>query len=439
MTTPLASTWKGVKRFYSRIDVQPVPNSALWQVLIEGRALRTNGMHELLVPTRSLALAIAGEFAMQGAMVIPATTPIYNLASAAIDNYVHEDMREAEDMEATLRASKLSTFDRIVAHQEIEERRAAALRAASASASASAAGGEAAKVTDAAAILRAAAQAEGTQATPAHAMTMATGRSESGAMGSTGSSGTSRVRDLALDYLETDTVCYRVDWDMADPSERLLRKRQDKYYEPIMRWFEDGFGVRLGLAVGLEDLVHPDAAYDVAEDSVDTADPWLKAFYGQTLGCLKSTTLAIALAHRYIDVDGAFAAARVEEEWQIGEHGFVEGGGHDTSRAYLRLQLTSAAAYLNMLPKGSLPAPLPSASRKDHAALLAAQVADRRARVEGRRAREADLVARKRALMKEMARQEAEEDMRARDEEAAKAFAATTAAGGKKAPPAATA
>jgi chaperone required for assembly of F1-ATPase len=416
MTAPLASTWKGVKRFYSRITVVPAPpategpssssssssaaSSSLphWQVLIEGRSLRTVGMHELRLPSRALAVAIAGEFAAQGEHVLPATTPLYNLASAAIDNYVLEDLAMAEDTEAEARAYRLSTFDRI---SEDAGRDGAAAQAAAAQAAAADGGNRAAAILAAHKVVDSTA--------PQHAQTSETGRSESGAMGSSGVSGTLRLRDLLLDHLETDTVCYRVDIDGeagADPAERLLRKRQDKYYEPLANWFEESFGVRLGVAAGLQELVHPAAAYDAAEDSVDTASPWAKAVLAQAVGSTKSTVIALALLHRATDVEGAFAAARLEEEWQIGEHGFVE-DGHDSQRAYLKLQLASAQAFLGMLPRELLPAQPPNPARKDHAAVLKTAVEARTARLAERRGREKSLLARKRAALRRMEQEEA--------------------------------
>ena len=438
-SAPMATSWKGVRRFYAHVGVAgpfampatsstppppapapaakakagaaPPPRAAEgWRVLVQGRALRTHGMRDLLVPSRALAVAIAGEFAAQGEHVLPATTPLYNLASSAIDQFVHEDLAAAEDIEAEMRAARLSTFDRIAA--------------AGAEGGGGAAGGGGAGAGSGADVLALARASEADA--PAHARSMSTGRSEGGGMGGAGS-GTSKLRDLALDYLETDSVCFRVDWDLSDPGERLLRKRQDKHYGPLLAWFAEAHGAPLAVAVGLEDARHPEAAFDAAEDAIDCADPWLKAFYGQTLGCLKSTVLAMALAHRAVDAEEAFAAARVEEEYQLESFGFVE-DGHDTGRAYLRLQLASAAAFLALLPRASLPAPLPSAGAGAGAgararaaaasarasasagggaayeAALAAHIAARTARVAARRAREAALVARKREAFRQIAR-----------------------------------
>lgn len=80
-----------------------------FHVVIEGRELHTNGMRPLLVsrrvpgslslapahtccgsgqlPTRGLALAISAEFAKQGNMIHPPSTPLYNMACLAIDTF----------------------------------------------------------------------------------------------------------------------------------------------------------------------------------------------------------------------------------------------------------------------------------------------------------------------------------------------------------------
>lgn len=172
--------------------------------------------------------------------------------------------------------------------------------------------------TNAAGIL-AAARASDAQS-PSHA-SLESGRGGSGALTSSGSSGTSRLRDLALDTLETDTCCYRVQLDTADLSERALRKRQDRYYAPLQQWFSESFGVGVGTAEGFEDLLHPEEAYIAAEGSVDAASPWVKAALAAALGATKSTIISLAFVHHHVDADGAYDASRLEEEWQISEVG----------------------------------------------------------------------------------------------------------------------
>jgi hypothetical protein len=159
--------------------------------------------------------------------------------------------------------------------------------------------------------------------------------------------------------------------------------------------------------VGFADLAHPESAYVAVEGEVDEASPWLKAAMGQVVGTTKSTIVTLAFLHRHLDSEGAFEASRLEEEWQINAHGEVE-DGHDAARSYARFQLTSAAAFLSLLPQGLLLSPLPSSALKNFAEAAAGRAATRAARVAARRQREAELVARKREAMRSHARAEAQ-------------------------------
>jgi chaperone required for assembly of F1-ATPase len=414
------STWRGVARFYKSAEAARAASGAGWQVLIDGRPLRTNTASDLVLPCEDLAWAIAAEFAAQGDTVVPATTALYNLASTAVDTYVTEDIAGAEDYEAFLRAQRLSTFDLLVARQ------------AAAGGGGGVAGGGAATAD---AIVASARSLQG--AAPSHA-DIVTGRESSGAMSSASGNGTAKLRDLVLDCLETDSVCYRVG-DSADPSERLLRKRQDKcvgrlsplaafvaprllpthpppphtrararkhtqrtppprYYGPLQQWFENSYAVRLGTAEGFAELLHPEAAYLCAEAEVDDAPPWAKAALGHVVSLTKSAVIGLAFSHGALDTRGAFEAARLEEEWQIVQNGLVE-DGHDAARAHARAGLAAAAAFLALLPRELRAKPLPVGRGVEPGAAAWRDAAA--ARVRARRVRETALVAAKRSAMRE--------------------------------------
>ena len=104
------------------------------------------------------------------------------------------------------------------------------------------------------------------------------------------------------------------------------------------------------------------------------------------LGAVKSTVIAFAFAHRELDIEAAFQAARVEEEWQIAENGLVE-DGHDTARAHLRATLAAARTLLWLSPT-SQPPPLPRPGARGYAQALQRAAAARDARAAARAARE---------------------------------------------------
>jgi hypothetical protein len=201
----------------------------MWEVLIEGRVLRTNAMNDLLVPSETMALCIAAEFASQQGIILPLSTPLYNLACTAIDTFVTEDLAAgmrcrtphfccalrvmslpsclaAEDLEAELRATRLAFFDTALATGH---------GMSSAEADKFMREGEAAALSGTVIPLHAAvaaAKEEGAApvAAAAAAAVSGLGRNSSGAMTSMAAAGTGKLRDLMLDFLETDTVRDRV-------------------------------------------------------------------------------------------------------------------------------------------------------------------------------------------------------------------------------------
>jgi chaperone required for assembly of F1-ATPase len=71
------------KRFWTAAAV--APRDAGFGVVLDGRPLRTPAKHELLVPTRALAQAIADEWEAQVEVLVPATMPMTRMSNTAID------------------------------------------------------------------------------------------------------------------------------------------------------------------------------------------------------------------------------------------------------------------------------------------------------------------------------------------------------------------
>ncbi len=73
------------KRFYKDVTVAEQQETAQWQVLLDGRGLRTPAKRQLVVPRRDLAEAIAGEWRSQGEHVDPGQMHLTRLVNSAID------------------------------------------------------------------------------------------------------------------------------------------------------------------------------------------------------------------------------------------------------------------------------------------------------------------------------------------------------------------
>ena len=72
-----------MKRFYKEVATGEAAGG--WQVLLDGRAVKTAGKAAQVVPSLALAEALAAEWAAQGETIDPASFPIRYLADYAID------------------------------------------------------------------------------------------------------------------------------------------------------------------------------------------------------------------------------------------------------------------------------------------------------------------------------------------------------------------
>ena len=77
-----------MRRVYARVETRPVSNGrgdGSWGVALDGKPVRTPAKHELVVPSETLAAAIAAEWDAQREDIRPATMPLLRLAATAID------------------------------------------------------------------------------------------------------------------------------------------------------------------------------------------------------------------------------------------------------------------------------------------------------------------------------------------------------------------
>lgn len=297
------------------------------------------------LPTEAAALAIAAEFALQRDQIITASTPLYNLACNAIDGYLDEEIAEQASRKALSgRADDILRKLAAAASDSLGNNAAVEMPT----------GGEDEWLWSLAEATAAVA-ADGTQA-PLGAVSAVCATSRqlaspvlAGGLSSVYDNEVSKLREVAKDYLETDSACFRV-MSGRGMSDHTLRKRQDRAYRPFLDWFRDTYGTELAVMEGFSDSKHPSLAYVGVEDFVDHADHFLRASLAALLGATKSTTISMALLYGHVTLDQALEASRVEEQFQIEENGFVE-DGHDTQFVQLRVKAAAAAALMRLAPE----------------------------------------------------------------------------------------
>lgn len=73
-----------IRRFYEAVSLGEGPGGG-WQVLLDGRGVKTVGGAAQAVPNRALAEALAAEWAGQGEKIDPRSLPLRDMADYAID------------------------------------------------------------------------------------------------------------------------------------------------------------------------------------------------------------------------------------------------------------------------------------------------------------------------------------------------------------------
>ncbi|XP_051925243.1 ATP synthase mitochondrial F1 complex assembly factor 2 [Hippocampus zosterae] len=150
----------------------------------------------------------------------------------------------------------------------------------------------------------------------------------------------------ALKFLETDTVCYRVEepYGLVD-----LQKNE---WDPVLQWIENRYDVTIGSS---SSIMGP----DISQTTKDTFYQHLKSynFWSLTgleyvIAQLKSVVLSLGMIDRYLSVEQAVLLSRLEEEYQIQCWGNVE-WAHDYDMYELRARTAAGALFVHLSSEGS--------------------------------------------------------------------------------------
>jgi chaperone required for assembly of F1-ATPase len=118
---------------------------------------------------------------------------------------------------------------------------------------------------------------------------------------------------VALDverYLACDLVFYRA----GGPAGLVMR--QAKAWDPVLAWARETMGARFLLAEGIVFVTQPAQALAAASSAIPK-HPWRLGPVHTITTLTGSALIAIALAHGALSVDAAWAAAHVDEDWNM--------------------------------------------------------------------------------------------------------------------------
>jgi chaperone required for assembly of F1-ATPase len=118
-------------------------------------------------------------------------------------------------------------------------------------------------------------------------------------------------------YAGSDLVCYRA----ADPE--TLVARQAAAFDPVLAFAEQALGARFALAGGITHVAQPEESLQAVRAAIPREPFAVTALHALT-SLSGSALLALAVARGAITADAAWAAAQVDEDFQIERWGADE-------------------------------------------------------------------------------------------------------------------
>ncbi|HZE55875.1 MAG TPA: ATP12 family protein [Bradyrhizobium sp.] len=152
------------------------------------------------------------------------------------------------------------------------------------------------------------------------------------------------VTDDIAKYLGSDLLFYR-----AGHPEALVA-REALHWDPIVFWAADTLGAHFILAEGIVHVRQPDSAIAAARAALPS-DAWQVAALHVVTSLTGSALLALALFHGVLDSDEVWAAAHVDEDWNIEKWGVDEEVA--ARRAARLVDFRAAASILKALNAGA--------------------------------------------------------------------------------------
>jgi chaperone required for assembly of F1-ATPase len=144
-------------------------------------------------------------------------------------------------------------------------------------------------------------------------------------------------------YLGSDLICYR-----AEGPDGLVAA-QARSWDPVLEWARRQFGAEFLLARGVMFVAQPPDAIAAAAAAIP-GDPWrLGALHAATT-LTGSALIALALAHGWLSEEQAWAAAQVDEDWNMALWGRDEAALERGANRFA--ELGAAATVLRLVGRG---------------------------------------------------------------------------------------
>ncbi len=146
------------------------------------------------------------------------------------------------------------------------------------------------------------------------------------------------VAEDIVKFSSSDLLCYR-----ADTSVGLL-ERQEAAWDPILEWAATALGAKFEVSSGIMPVQQSEKSLSAITVRLEGYDALALSAMHQLTTLSGSALLALAVALEHLSVEQAWAAAHVDEDWQI-EH-WGEDGEAKARRVARRQDFDAAWAVL---------------------------------------------------------------------------------------------
>jgi chaperone required for assembly of F1-ATPase len=144
------------------------------------------------------------------------------------------------------------------------------------------------------------------------------------------------VLEDILRYAASDLLCYR-----ADAPQTLVRRQADAW-DPILDWARSKLGARFVLSEGVMHVEQPRETIAVLGVHLgQRAEPFRLACLHVMTTLMGSALLALAVESEALSVEDAWAAANIDEDWNVEQWG--EDAEAAARRANRKREMTAAA------------------------------------------------------------------------------------------------
>jgi chaperone required for assembly of F1-ATPase len=146
---------------------------------------------------------------------------------------------------------------------------------------------------------------------------------------------------IVVDFANADLLCYQVN----RPED--LAARQLELWAPIIGWAERRFDVEMAVTTGIGHIAQSPAFLAAYRRAVEAMSDFQLAALHEMATLTQSISIALALSEAALDLERAWTAARVDEDYQAARWGLDAEAAARADR--LKRELAAALDFFNLV------------------------------------------------------------------------------------------